>query len=333
VDELRIDRAGFLKLGLGAAAGLTLLGAGCGSQGQGAANTAAATAVGAASTPAIPPSTSSSATPAPAYLAIARGKDPAGITRAAVDAVGGMARFVQQGADVIVKPNICTASRSYEYAATTNPIVVATVVEMCLAAGARSVRVMDSPFSGTPEAAYADSGIAAAVEKAGGKMVIMSPLGYATTRIPHGRDIRSWQIYRDVVNADVVIDVPIAKQHGSTVLTLGCKNLMGVVLDRGGFHVNLSQRIADLTSVVRPTLTVVDAVRILTANGPTGGDLADVKRLDTVIASHDVVAADARAARLFGFSGSDIGYLAAAHEMGLGQLKVDSAATRTIRVP
>jgi uncharacterized protein (DUF362 family) len=332
VDERRMDRASFLKLGLGAVAGLTLLGAGCGSQGQSAPSTAASTAAGAASTPAAPPSPSSRATPEPAYLVIAKGKDPAAITRAAVDALGGMARFVHHGADVIVKPNICTASRSYHYAATTNPIVVATVVEMCLAAGARSVRVMDSPFSGSAEAAYADSGIAAAVEKAGGKMVIMSPLGYATTPIPHGRDIRSWQIYRDVMKADVLIDVPVAKQHGSTVLTLGCKNLMGVVLDRGGFHVNLSQRIADLTSVVRPALTVVDAVRVLTANGPTGGDLADVKRLDTVIASHDVVAADARAARLFGLSGSDIGYLTAAHDMGLGKLKVEASATSTITV-
>jgi len=329
MDERKMDRAAFLKLTLGAAAGFTLLGAGCGGKTQPAAGTSTTAAAGA---PAVTPSASASASPAPAYLAVAKGKDPAAITRAAVDALGGMARFVRHGADVIVKPNICTSSRGYEYAATTNPVVVATLVEMCLAAGARRVRVMDSPFSGTPEAAYVDSGIAAAVKKAGGKMVIMSPLGYSTTRIPHGRDIRSWPIYRDVFKADTLINVPIAKQHGSTVLTLGCKNLMGLVLDRGGFHVNLSQRIADLTSVVRPALTVVDAVRILTANGPTGGDLGDVKRLDTVIASHDVVAADARAARLFGLKGSDLAYLVAAHEIGLGKLEVGHAATRTLKI-
>lgn len=332
----KMDRAGFLKLTLGAAASLTLIGAGCGGGTRPAASAAAtgasapATSTTAGGAPSTPPSPSAS--PAPAYLAVVKGKDPAAITRAAVDALGGMARFVRHGADVIVKPNICSSSRSYEYAATTNPVVVATLVAMCLDAGAKRVRVMDSPFSDTPDAAYADSGIAAAVEKAGGTMVIMSPLGYATAPIPHGRDIKSWQIYRDALKADVLVNVPIAKQHGSTVLTLGCKNLMGVVLDRGGFHVNLSQRIADLTSVMRPALTLVDAVRILTANGPTGGSLSDVKRLDTVIASHDVVAADSRAANLFGLKGSDIGYLIAAHEMGLGKLEVGQAATRTLKV-
>ena len=333
-DARKMDRAGFLKLTLGAAAGFTLIGAGCGGGtapgvSTSAADSAAATAA-AAGTPAASPS--ASASPAPAYLAVAKGQDPAAITRAAVDALGGMTRFVQRGTDVIVKPNICTSSRSFEYAATTNPVVVATLVAMCLDAGAKRVRVMDSPFSGTPEAAYADSGIAAAVEKAGGTMVIMSPLGYADTPISHGRDIKSWQIYRDALKADVLINVPVAKQHGSTVLTLGCKNLMGVVLDRGGFHVNLSQRIADLTSVMRPALTVVDAVRVLTANGPTGGSLSDVKRLDTVIASHDVVAADSRAAQLFGLKGSDIGYLVAAHDMGLGKLEVGHAGTRTLTI-
>jgi uncharacterized protein (DUF362 family) len=335
-DGRKMDRAGFLKLTLGAAAGLTLIGAGCGGGSQPAASSAAtgASAPAASTTAGGAPSTppSPSASPVPPHLAVAKGKDPAAITRAAVDAVGGMARFVRHGADVIVKPNICTASRSYEYAATTNPVVVATLVKLCLDAGAKRVRVMDSPFSGTPEAAYEDSGIAAAVEKAGGKMVIMSPLGYAATPIPHGRDIKSWQIYRDALKADVLINVPVAKQHGSTVLTLGCKNLMGLVLDRGGFHTNLSQRIADLTSVMRPALTVVDAVRILTANGPTGGSLGDVKRLDTVIASHDVVAADSRAAKLFRLKGSDIGYLVAAHEMGLGTLEVGHSATRTLKI-
>jgi len=330
----KMDRADFLKLTLGAAAGLTLIGTGCGGGTEPATSTSAAAASAAAATAAGTPaaSPSASASPAPAYLAVAKGKDPAAITRAAVDALGGMARFVRHGADVIVKPNICTSSRSYEYAATTNPVVVATLVKMCLDAGAKRVRVMDSPFSGTPDSAYVDSGIAAAVEKAGGKMVIMSPLGYADTPIPHGRDIKSWQIYRDALKTDVLINVPVAKQHGSTELTLGCKNLMGLVLDRGGFHTNLSQRIADLTSVVRPALTVVDAVRILTANGPTGGSLGDVKRLDTVIASHDVVAADSRAAKLFGLKGSDIGYLVAAHEMGLGKLEVGHSATRTLTI-
>jgi uncharacterized protein (DUF362 family) len=121
-------------------------------------------------------------------------------------------------------------------------------------------------------------------------------------------------------DADVVINAPIAKQHGSTVLTLGMKNLMGVIQNRNGFHARgLHQCVADLNSAVRPQLTVVDAVRILTRNGPTGGNLDDVKKMDTVIASADVVAADTYAATLFDLTPDDVPYIQLGAEMGLGQ--------------
>jgi len=132
------------------------------------------------------------------------------------------------------------------------------------------------------------------------------------------------EIYPDILEADLVINVPIAKHHGSTRLTLGSKNLMGVILDRGMMHLNLGQRIADLSSLVRPKLTVIDAVRILTNNGPTGGDLADVHQKDTVIASRDIVAADAYATTLFGLTGTDIGYIQASADMGLGTMDLSS---------
>jgi uncharacterized protein (DUF362 family) len=231
-----------------------------------------------------------------------------------------MERFVKGGDDVIIKPNICVDYRTYEYAATTNPDVVAALVELCLGAGAKRVRVMDSPFGGGPESAYAKSGIAAAVKAAGGVMEPMAGPKFLETDIPEGRDLTRWPIYQDVLTTDVLIDVPIAKHHSLARLTLGGKNLMGVILGRGMIHSNLSQRIADLVSVVRPTLTVVDAVRTLMDHGPTGGNLNDVRKADTVIASHDIVAADAYAATLFGLTGQDIGYVRAAADMGLGTM-------------
>jgi hypothetical protein len=184
-----------------------------------------------------------------------------------------MASFVTAGYDVIIKPNICTDYHPPEYAATTNPTVVGTLVTMCLEAGAKRVRVMDYPFGGTAKSAYAISGIEEAVEAAGGEMHVMSHAKYTVVKIPEGRDLTSVSIYPDILEADLLINVPIAKDHGSTRLTLGAKNLMGVILNRNMMHENLDQRIADLTSLVRPPLTVIDAVRILTANGPTGGDL------------------------------------------------------------
>jgi uncharacterized protein (DUF362 family) len=276
-------------------------------------------------------------TPAPtqseaAYLAVARGNVPKSITQAALAAIGGMERFVKRGDDVIIKPNICVDFRSFEYAATTNPEVVAALVELCLGAGARRVRVMDNPFGGTAESAYANSGIAAAVTAAGGQMEAMNPAKFRETEIPQGKNISSWPVYQEVLNADVLIDVPIAKHHSLARLTLAGKNLLGVIQSRNKMHSKLGQRTADLVSLVRPDLTVVDAVRTLMANGPGGGSLDDVRLSNTVIASHDIVAADAYAATLFDLTGEDIAYVKAAADMGLGTLDLSAIQIEEIAI-
>ncbi|MBI2939619.1 MAG: DUF362 domain-containing protein [Chloroflexi bacterium] len=270
--------------------------------------------------------------PGATYLAVARGESPALLVERALRALGGIERFVKPGQDVIVKPNICVAYHTYEYAATTNPEVVATLVKLSLGAGARLVRVMDAPFGGTAAQAYARSGIADAVKAAGGQMETMSAMKYQEVTIPRGRDITRWVVYKDAFEADVLIDVPIAKHHNLARLTLGMKNLMGLIQDREQLHRNLGQRIGDLLSLRVPTLTVVDAVRMLMDNGPTGGSLNDVKRANTVIASHDVVAADAYAATLFGITGADLPAVAAGARMGLGTLDLKSVKVEEIRV-
>jgi uncharacterized protein (DUF362 family) len=268
--------------------------------------------------------TAAESSAAPPQLVVSRGNDPAEITRRAVAALGGIEQFVSQGDQVVIKPNICVDYNPPEFAATTNPTVVATLVSLCLGAGARRVQVMDNPFGGTPESAYEVSGIAEAVGAAGGEMVVMHPAKYAEAEIPDAVDIQSWEFYKDVLTADVFINVPIAKHHSLARLSLGMKNLLGVITRPGRIHSNLGQRIADLASRVRPTLTVVDAVRILMNHGPTGGNLEDVKQADTVIASQDFVAADAQAATLFDVAGSDISYIKAAAAMGLGTMALDS---------
>lgn len=267
-----------------------------------------------------------------AYLAVARGEDPAAITQAALAAIGGIERFVKSGDEVIIKPNICVAYHSYEYAATTNPQVVATLVRLCKGAGAKRVQVLDNPFGGTAEQAYEVSGIGAAVAEAGGEMVVMNRNKFRDAEFPDGVDVKSWPVYQDVLTADVVIDVPIAKHHSLARLTLAGKNLMGVIDDRSGFHANLGQRIADLAALVRPNLIVVDAVRMLMNHGPTGGNLDDVRLENTVIAGHDIVAADAYAATLFGLRGEDIAYVKAAAEIGLGTLDLASVKVEEIAV-
>jgi len=265
--------------------------------------------------------------PQGAYLAVARGQAPGPeeLTRRAIAAVGGIEHYVKQGADVIVKPNICNAYHSPEYASTTNPAVVAAIVALCLEAGAGSVRVMDFPFGGTAQNAYEMSGIAQAVEAVGGQMELMNSLKYQEVAIPNAKALNRTQVYADILTADTVINVPIAKHHSGAGLTLGMKNLMGTILNRGALHANgLHQSIADLSTVVKSHLTVIDATRILVANGPTGGSLNDVREMDTVIASPDVVAADAFAATLFNMIGADIGYIKFADQLGLGTMDLKS---------
>ncbi len=286
--------------------------------------------------PAPAPTPLPSGTPIPtdggAYLVVARGKSPAAMVQAALKALGGIERFVNKGDDVVIKPNICVAYHNPEYAATTNPEVVGSLVTLCLGAGAKRVRVMDFPFGGTAQQAYSRSGIDEAVRTAGGQMEIMANMKFREVAIPEGVDIKKWLVYGDALDANVIINVPIAKHHSLARVTLGMKNLMGLIQDRGQFHFNLGQRIADLTSLLRPKLTIVDAVRILMNHGPTGGNLDDVKVTNTVIASQDIVAADAYAATLFGLTGSDIPAIRAGAQMGLGTMDLKNIKIEEISV-
>jgi len=258
------------------------------------------------------------------YLAIAHGDDPGELTRRSIKALGGMERFVSKGQSVLIKPNICVAYHGPEYAATTNPQVVAALVTMARDAGAVSVSVMDYPFGGTAEQAYKVSEIGSAVSAAGGQMVMMSSLKFKETPIPDGKDIKKWDVYQDALKADVIIDVPIAKHHNLTRLTLAAKNLMGLTENRSRLHANLGQRLPDLVTLFKPKLIVVDAFRTLMANGPTGGNLNDVKLSKTVIASHDIVAADAYATSLFGLKPEDIAYIKEGAQRGLGTMDLKS---------
>jgi uncharacterized protein (DUF362 family) len=271
----------------------------------------------ATSTPGQPAATS---TPVGAPdIAIAHGGEPEDLIRRALQAFGGIGTFVPKGASVIIKPNICVAYHTYEYAATTNPFLVGALVKLCLEAGAASVRVMDAPFGGTAKEAYAISGIQDQVQAAGGEMAYMPGFKYVDVEIPNAVTLHKTSIFGDILKTDVLINVPIAKTHSLARLTLGMKNLMGVIRDRSSMHYSLGDKLADLAGRIRPTLTVVDAIRILTKNGPTGGNLADVKKLDTVIVSQDIVAADSYAATLFDLQPDSLDYIAAGVKTGLGR--------------
>lgn len=263
---------------------------------------------------------------------VARNGEPEDLVRRAMAAMGGMEKYVPKGADVIIKPNVCVGYRSYEYAATTNPWVVGELVKMCFEAGAGRVRVMDHTYKEQMAEGYAKSGIRKQVEAAGGEMEVMPIRKFVPTEIPLGMDLKTIDLYEDILNADVLINVPIAKHHADAKLTLGIKNLMGTMNHRLIMHTNMGQRLADLSSRVRPTLNVMDAVRMLMAWGPTGGSLGDVKKMDTVVVSQDIVALDSYTATLFEMKPDDLEYVRAAVAMGLGRSDLENLRIEEINL-
>jgi uncharacterized protein (DUF362 family) len=256
----------------------------------------------------------------PTIVVSAKSHDPAALARAAIDGLGGMRRFVKKGNVVVVKPNIGW-NRKPEHAANTNPQVVAEIVRLCKQAGAREVKVLDHPVDQPESAVMRASGIAEAAEKAGGRVLPASSRAmYGSVRLRRGKALRSAEVLKDITRADVFINLPIAKVHGATGVTLGCKNLMGAVWDRGAWHdsASLDQCIADFASEVRPDLIVLDAVRVLLTNGPKGP--GRTKDLFTIVAGTDAVAVDAYGATLLSRKPEQIGHLRLAAEMGIGEI-------------
>lgn len=273
------------------------------------------------STTAVSPTTSSSVptTVARPYpdLVVIRGEAPDRNVREALARLGGMERFVKRGANVVVKPNVLTG-RAPEYAVTTNPLVVGTVVRLCLEAGAARVTVLDYPTT-SPRAAFKESGIARAVEEAGGTVKYLSNRNFERVDIPEGKAIDSWPLVTDVLEADTFINIPIAKTHGLAGLTLAMKNLMGVMGDpRGRIHTNYPVKITDVNTRVTQHLVVLDAFRALVRNGPTGGSLKDVTMPKTVVVGTSPVAIDAFGCTIMGWRPQDLPSLAEAEARGLG---------------
>ncbi len=294
-----------------------------------ATNPPVAATVGSRATPTIAGSTT---TTTPPEMVVARGADPAELVRQGLTAMGGMNLFVKKGAKVVIKPNICVAYGAYENAYTTNPWVVGALVKLCFEAGAASVRVMDFPFNGTAAAAYKKSGIESQVLENGGEMIQMTGYKFTSTTLPQGVEIKKIGIYDEILKADAIINVPIAKHHSLAGLTLSMKNLLGVVDNRGNFHPNFSQRLPDLSSFVKPALNVVDAVRILMNNGPASGTKDDVKQLDTIIITQDIVAADAYATSFFGKKPEDLKYIPVAAERKIGRMDINNLRITEIKV-
>jgi uncharacterized protein (DUF362 family) len=255
-------------------------------------------------------------------LAVVTDDDPASLTRKAMELLGGMSRFVSQGDVVVVKPNIGW-DRSPEQAADTNPQVVAEVIKMCLESGAKKVRVFDRTCN-TATRCYENSGIKKAATEAGAEVSYVVDAGFSDVKFPEGEVLKHWPMYKPALEADVLINVPIAKNHGLTYLTMGIKNLMGIMGDdRGKIHWNIDDKLADVANFIRPQLTILDAYRILVKNGPQGGSLKDVQEMKTVIAGTQLATVDAYGATLFNMKATGLAHIVKSSKFGLGEIDLD----------
>jgi len=274
-------------------------------------------------------SIASAATPLLPDLVISKGSSPSPITETAIRALGGMSRFVSRGDVVLVKPNIAW-DRTPEQAADTNPEVVATLVRLCLDAGAKEVKVFDNPCE-DPRRCYVSSGIMEAAKAAGAKVSYVDERRFRKMDIK-GEALQTWEVYQEAVEVDKIINCPILKHHSLARLTMGMKNLMGLVGgERARLHWHLEQGIVDLAAFFKPTLVVLDAIRVLTANGPQGGSLKYVKRLNTVAAGVDQVAVDAMGAKLFGLQPGEMDHLRIAQQRGLGRMDLGKLRIKEVQ--
>ena len=253
---------------------------------------------------------------------------PEQLVQRAVDALGGMKKFVSRGDVVVVKPNIGW-DRMPIHAANTNPDVVAAVVKLAFDAGAKKVVVADGSCN-DPNRCFQRSGIWRAAYDVGAEIVLPQEHRYRSMRLK-GDVLDEWPVFTTLVDADKVINVPIAKHHNLAKFTAAMKNWYGVLGGRRNrLHQNIDISIADLATFMRPTLVVMDAWRVLMRNGPQGGNIDDARDMHTVVATVDQVAADAFGCTLIGQKRENVPYLAMGEQRGLGTMRWENLRVKEV---
>ncbi|MBW1789655.1 MAG: DUF362 domain-containing protein [Deltaproteobacteria bacterium] len=267
-------------------------------------------------------------------IAVVKGA-PAAATRAAVDLLGGMKQFVNAGDRVVIKPNMSFPTPP-ERASNTHPEVVRELAVMCKEAGASRILVLDHTLAGE-ELCLERSGIRKACNSISKKMVfaLSDDRFYKATDIPEGKSMTSTDIMKEVLKSNVLIAAPVAKSHSATGVSLSMKGMMGLNYDRRVMHwkYDLHTSIVDLCTVLKADLAVIDGTRVLSTNGPQGP--GKVLKGDTIIASADMVAADAYAVSIFEWYGrrfkpKQIRHIREAHKRGLGRMDVENLSVKAI---
>jgi uncharacterized protein (DUF362 family) len=264
-------------------------------------------------------------------MAVIQGDDPRQLVRRAFEELGGVRRFISRGDVVVLKPNIAW-DRTPEQAANTNPDVVAEVVRQCQDAGAKKVVVTDVSCN-DPRRCFERSGIAAAASKESAQVILPDPSRFKEVNLD-GAVLQNWPVFQPFLEADKIINLPIAKHHSLTGVTLGMKNWYGILGgQRQQLHQRINESVVDLADFVLPTLTIMDSYRILVRNGPTGGNLEDVAIKKTLVAGTDPVAIDAYVAKAYwNLDSNSLPYLTLASKRGLGRLDFENLLTHVAKL-
>jgi uncharacterized protein (DUF362 family) len=185
---------------------------------------------------------------------------------------------------------------------------------------------MDNTIAKDPSRSYDASGIRAAAEAAGAEAPYVDLSRVVDVDIPDGFELTQWQFCREFIDAatcDVLINVPILKDHGTSRLSMGFKNAFGMAGgDRGKLHPQIHRKMVDLHRIIKVDLTVLDCYRVLRTHGPNGGTREDVDNTKDgarrIVASRDPVAVDAYGAHMFGFGPDDVPNIAYGQQAGMG---------------
>lgn len=258
------------------------------------------------------------------------GESPYAITKKAIEELGGMSKYISKQDVVMVKPNIGW-NRTVEQAATTNPEVIKAIIEMALNAGAKKVIVMDNTCH-KAEDTYSRSGIADTAKKAGAE-IRFADENRLVVHDFKGKSLQRWPVFRDFLEVDKFINVPILKHHGSAGLTIAMKNLYGILGGRRGkLHRDMGQGITDLAIGFKTDLNIIDAYRILKRNGPIGGRISDVELKKTIIASSNIFEADIVAIDLFGDEPMKYEFIQTANEYKMGNSDLTKINLKSFKI-
>jgi len=265
-------------------------------------------------------------------LAIAHGTGHEQTIRAAMDALGGMGRFIKKGDIVMIKPNVAF-DRPPALAATTHPDALRAVAKLVREAGAAKVLIADNPIN-SPTGCFLKSGLTAVASEMNLDLMYPEASSFAPLQL-EGEILKHWTFFHEPFKtATKVIGLAPCKDHNLCHASMTTKNWYGLLGGRRNqFHQHIHSIVSDFALMMKPTLVILDGMNVLMSNGPTGGRLSDVKPMNTIVAGTDMVAVDS-----YGYSHllerdiAELTYLHKAQERGLGNLNWEQTLHKEVTV-